>query len=256
MAELVEVRRDGRVLRVALNRPEKRNALSLELCRALVAAFGEADQDPAAGAILLTGNGKAFCAGMDLAEILDADSGAIDRVHEELFTAGRQLGKPLVAAVHGPALGGGTGLAANGHVVLAAEDATFGLTEIRIGLWPFVIFRAVAAAVGERRTTELALTGRMFGAREAAAYGLVHEVVPPAELEYRAGEMAAGLAAASPIAIRHGLRFVRDIQGKDWEEAGRIARRAREEVFRGSDFREGIRAFREKRRPEWPTRLT
>ena len=245
--ELVEVRREGRVARVALNRPEKRNALSLELCRALVAALADAAADPDVGAILLTGNGKVFCAGMDLGEILEADTGAIDAVHEQLFTTGLTLDKPVVAAVQGSALGGGTGLAANAHVVVAAEDALFGLTEIRIGLWPFVIYRAVVAAVGERRATELALSGRTFPAREAREYGLAHHVVPAAELEARAVETAAGLAAASPTAVATGLRFVREMRGKDLRESGEIARRMRAEVFRGADFRDGVRAFLERR---------
>ena len=245
---MIEVRRNGRLARVVLNRPEKRNALSLELCRGLVNALEEAAADPGVGAILLSGNGKAFCAGMDLGEILEADTGAIDTVHEQLFTAGLRLAKPLIAAVHGPALAGGTGLVANCHVVVAADDATFGLTEIRLGLWPFVIFRAVVAAMGERRATELALTGRIFGAAEAREYGLADHVVPAAELESRSVEIATGIANASPTAADIGLRFVREIRGKSWQESGEIARRAREEVFRSADFREGVRAFREKRR--------
>ena len=254
MSELVEGRREGRLLRLALNRPEKRNALSLALCRELNARLREADADPAIGAILLSGNGRAFCAGMDLDEILESDAGAIDAAHEELFTAGLRLRKPLVAAVHGPALAGGTGLAANCHVVVASEDAVFGLTEIRIGLWPFVIFRVMVATLGERRATGLALTGRIFGAAEAERYGLVHRVVPAAELEARALETASAIADASPAAVRAGLEFVAEIRGKDWKEAGEMARRMRGELFRGADFREGIRAFREKRKPVWPSR--
>ena len=138
-------------------------------------------------------------------------------------------------------------MAANCHIVVAAEDATFGLTEIRIGLWPFVIFRTVVAAVGQRRATELALSGRIFPASEAREYGLVHHVVEPAVLMQRAQEIAAAIAEASTTAIQAGLAFVRDARGKSWEEAGELARRMRNEVFRSADFQEGIRAFREKR---------
>ena len=122
--------------------------------------------------------------------------------------------KPLIAAVHGAALAGGTGLAANCHIVVAADDATFGLTEIRIGLWPFVIFRTVVAALGQRRATELALSGRIFPAGEAREYGLVHHVVEGATLLDRAREIAAAIAEASPTAIQAGLAFVRDARGQ------------------------------------------
>lgn len=249
MAAVLEVTREGRLLRITLNRPEKRNALNLELCGALVTAIEAAEADPEVGAILLTGNGKVFCAGMDLNEVLSSETGAIDMVHERLFTVGYRVTKPIVAAVHGPALAGGCGLVANAHVVVAADDATFGLTEIRLGLWPFVIFRPVALAVGERRAVELSLTGRIFDAREAQQLGLAHYVVPAAEMAARAGEVAAALSNASAAAVRGGLAFVREIRGRDWQEAGEIAQRARQEVFHSPEFREGIRVFREKRRP-------
>jgi len=174
-------------------------------------------------------------------------------VHERIFTAGIRMTKPLVAAVHGAALAGGTGLTANCHIVVAAEDATFGLTEIRLGLWPFVIFRSVAAAVGERRATELALSGRIFGANEAREYGLAHHVVESSRLMEQARAIAGALAEASPTAVRSGLTFVREARGKSWEEAGALARGMRDEVFRGADFAEGIRAFQEKRAPRWPS---
>ena len=255
MSDALHTVSDGRVLRLALNRPDKRNALNLELCRALVEALEAADRDPGVGAILLTGNGKAFCAGMDLHEIADAgtdvDTAAISQVHEQLFTIGSRLGKPLIAAVQGAALAGGTGLVANCHIAIASQDATFGLTEIRLGLWPFLVFRAVAAAVGERRTVELALTGRVLGATEARELGLVHGIA--ADLEARAIEVARTLAESSPTAIRSGLRCVQEVRGKDWKKAGEISQRERRKVFESADFQEGIRAFREKRQPRWPS---
>ena len=256
MSESLQISREGRVLRLALNRPERRNALNLELCGALAAALEQAEKDAGVGAVLLSGNGKSFCAGMDLNEVLAPGAGAINEVHERIFTAGVRMTKPLVAAVHGAALAGGTGLAANCHIVLAAEDATFGLTEIRIGLWPFVIFRTVTAAVGLRRATELALSGRTFGASEARDYGLVHHVTEPGRLLQQAHQIAGAIAEASPTAIHAGLAFVRAARGKSWEEAGELARRMRNEVFHSADFREGIRAFQEKRPPRWPSIAT
>ena len=251
MSESLQISREGRVLLLALNRPERRNALNMDLCSALAAALEEAESDAGVGAVLLSGNGKSFCAGMDLHEVLAPSSGDVSEVHERIFSAGIRMTKPLIAAVQGAALAGGTGLAANCHIVVAAEDATFGLTEIRIGLWPFVIFRTVVAALGQRRTTELALSGRIFGASEAREYGLVHHVVEPSGLMHRAQEIAGVIAESSPTAIHAGLAFVRDARGKSWEEAGDLARRMRNDVFRSADFQEGIRAFQEKRPPRW-----
>lgn len=252
MSALLEIVREGRVLHLVLNRPDKRNALNADLCRNLVDALDAAHRDRQTGAILLTGNGRSFCAGMDLREIEEGrNSLQINALHEQLFTAAMRLEIPIVAGVHGAALGGGTGLVANCHIVVAAPDATFGLTEIRLGLWPFLVFRAVSAALGERRTIELALTGRIFPAAEAREMGLVHEIA--ADPSARAAEIARALAESSPTAIRSGLGFVKRARGMTWEKAGEVARSVREDVFASPDFAEGIRAFLEKRRPEWPS---
>ncbi len=251
MSELLQITRFERVVRIALNRPDKRNALSAEVCRALADALDEAAQEPGTGAILLSGNGKSFCAGMDLGEIGTVAPAELASLHERLFTFGARVERPLIAAVHGSALGGGAGLVANCHIVVASEDATFGLTEIRIGLWPFIVYRAVSTALGDRRTAELALTGRVFGAREAKEMGLVHEI--SYHPEESAADLARSVAGFSPTAIRAGLRFVRHARGRDWETAGQVAGRMRNEVFASEDFQEGLRAFREKRPPRWPS---
>jgi enoyl-CoA hydratase/carnithine racemase len=241
----------GRVLRLTLDRPEKRNALNGELSTAIVEAVEGAIQDRSVGAILLAGNAKAFCAGMDLDEAAAGVSVETNALHEQLFTLGARSCKPLIAAVEGAALGGGTGLVANCHIVIADPGATFGLTEIRLGLWPFLIYRAMGLALGERRITELALTGRIFGGEEAKDLGLVHEVADDAEK--RAMEVAHAVAEFSPSAIHNGLSFVQEMRGMGWEEAGKVARRVRDWVFTSEDFQEGLRAFREKRPPRWPS---
>jgi len=252
MTDLLHSVREGRILRLSLNRPEKRNALDRDLCSALTNALEAADRDPAVGAILLAGRGKAFCAGMDLSEIESGITTAdLNAVHERLFTVGARLTTPIVAAVHGAALGGGTGLVANCHIVVAGPEATFGLTEIRLAIWPFLIYRAVAGALGERRTLELALTGRIFESLEARDMLLVHEVAPDPIV--RAREIAREIAEFSPAAIRSGLAFVQQTRGLPADAAGAVAQMARNQLFAGADFKEGIRAFREKRPPRWPS---
>jgi enoyl-CoA hydratase/carnithine racemase len=251
VSDLLQAEQNGRVLRLVLNRPEKRNALNFALCRELVDALGHGDRDPHVGAIVLAAAGDCFSAGMDVGELHEVGRETIGNVHEQLFTVGARLSKPIVGEVQGAAFGGGVGLVANCHVVIASEAAKFGLTEIRLGLWPFLVFRAICVALGERRAVELALTGRIFDAQEARQMGLIQEIA--LDLPKRSLEVAAQLAEASPSAIRSGLSFVQEVRGKDWEMAGLIARRVRDEIFQTGDFQEGIRAFREKRKPNWPS---
>jgi enoyl-CoA hydratase/carnithine racemase len=249
--KLIELNKDGRVLRVTLNRPEKRNALNLELCTRLVQAFDDADNNKDVGAIVLNANGPAFCAGMDLKETIDVDQIQLAGIHERLFTVIHRIRTPIIAAVHGAALAGGTGLAANAHIVVAKDDARFGLTEIRIGLWPVLIFRSIDHAMGERRAVELSLTGREFSAGEALGYGLVTEIAnDPLK---RATDLAIMLAGYSPVAIAAGLDYVHQTRGRDWEHAGRVGRVIRDQLLSNEDFKEGARAFLEKRRPSWPS---
>jgi enoyl-CoA hydratase/carnithine racemase len=250
-ASHIEVTRQGRVLTITLNRTEKRNALNLNLCRELTEAFDQADSDRAVGAIVLNANGPVFCGGMDLKEVLEINENQLAAIHERLFTTIQRVRTPIVAAVHGSALAGGTGLVANAHIVIAKPDAIFGLTEIRIGLWPVLIFRSVTQAMGERRSVELALTGREFSALEAMSYGLVTEVAD--DPLQRATEIAAGLSGFSAIALKAGLDYVHQIRGLDWEHAGRVGRVTRDRLLSSEDFKEGSRAFLEKRQPSWPS---
>jgi enoyl-CoA hydratase/carnithine racemase len=247
----IQKKQDGRVLRITLNRPEKRNALNLALCHELVDAIDHADADHGVGAIVLNANGPVFCSGMDLQEACVIDHGELARIHERLFTTIQRVRTPIIGAVHGAALAGGTGLAANAHILYAAPNTRFGLTEIRIALWPVLIFRAVQHAIGERRTVELSLTGREFKAAEALYYGLISDVVehPLA----KAMETAHSIAAFSPIAIGAGLDFVHQVRGRDWDHAGRVARETRDRLIANEDFKEGTQAFLEKRAPVWPS---
>jgi enoyl-CoA hydratase/carnithine racemase len=242
-----------RVLHITLNRPGKRNALTSRMCSEIVEAISSAQTRTDIGSILISAAGQVFCAGMDLDEAVDQHGADLAALHDDLFTIGATSMKPIVVCVNGPALGGGLGLVAQGHVVLAAQGAVFGLPEIRIGLWPFMVYRSVEAALGPRRTLELSLLGRVFPVHDALSWGLVHYVCPPAEATERASGLARDLAKASPLAMEIGMRYVHESRGKSSKEAGERAAALRSELMESSDFREGCAAFKEKRDARWPS---
>jgi len=190
----LRIEQDGRLRRIALAAAEKRNFLDAAMCQDLLRELRDAVADDAVGAILLEADGPMFCTGVDPV------------AGEELFTIGRRMAKPLIAAVRGVAVAGGVALLANAHVVLAAQGSSFGLTDIREGKWSDSIYRAAAASIGERRALELCLTGRIFSTADALAWGLVHMVAPAFELDDRAGEVAGALANANSEAVRAALR--------------------------------------------------
>jgi len=238
---VIEASQQGRVLHLALNRPEKRNALDSSLCRAMLTAFAQAEADPSIGVILLSGNGPSFCAGMDLKEAIDPGAGDLTSLHERLFTVINRIGKPIVAAVQGSVVGGGIGLAANAHIVIAEPNTKFGLTEIKIALWPVIIFRALMLAIGERRATELSITGRFFSAREALEYGLVTEIVE-SPLE-RAQQRAAEIARYSAYALARGMEYSRRIRTMSWEDGGNLGRLMRDDLMSQPEFEKSVKAF-------------
>jgi len=250
--ELLVDRKD-RVLHLTLNRPDKRNALNANLCAAIVKAIRSAQKQHEVGAILIEAAGRAFCAGMDLDEAVATRDDELADLHDDLFTIGAASTKPIVLCVNGAALGGGLGLVAQGHVVVASQTAIFGLTEVRIGLWPLLVYRAVEASLGARRTLELSLTGRTFSAEEALAWGLVHHISAPTQTSERANALATGLARTSPAAIACGMQYFRSSRGQSWSEAGELAKSLRRELIDSEDFREGYRAFKEKREARWPS---
>jgi enoyl-CoA hydratase/carnithine racemase len=190
----IRIEQDGRLRRITLASPATRNFLDATLCRALIDELRDAAADDATGAILIDADGAVFCSGMD------------EAAGEDLFGLGHRISKPIVVAVKGVALAGGTVLLTNAHVVVAAQGTSFGLTDIREGKWSEIVFREMASAIGERRALELSLTGRVFTTPDALAWGLVHMVAPAFELEDRATDVARGLANASPDAVKAALR--------------------------------------------------
>jgi enoyl-CoA hydratase/carnithine racemase len=253
MAPTLSVEQKHRVLHLTLHRPEKRNALTSEMCAGIVQAIRSAQDDSHVGSILLSAAGPVFCSGMDVDEALATTQAQLADVHDDLFSIGSHSKKPIIVCVSGAALGGGVGLVAQGHIVLASENSVFGLTEIRIGLWPFMVYRSVEAAIGPRRTLELSLTGRTFNSHDALNWALVHQVCPPAETFERAKGMAREIAKASPAAIDAGLEYYHRSRDKSWQEAGDLAAELRVKVMQSEDLKEGYDAFKNKREPRWPS---
>ena len=249
MTDVIETKHEGRVLRVCLNRPDHRNSLTMKVCKELIHAFDQAQKDTGVGSVLLTGMGDSFCAGMEINEVAKGDVASVSRVQETLFTVGGRLTKPLIGSVQGVALGSGMGLVANCHLVVAAENATFGLTGIRFGLWPFVIFPSVSEAIGQRRALALTITGEVINAAEALRIGLVHQVVPIGEVEQRALDIAQTVANYSLSAMHCGLGFVHEIQGQTWKASSCVGSRVREQYLKGADFQADLAAFLNRKKP-------
>ena len=193
----LHVEQDGRVRRLTLAAPARRNILDAALALRLLHELKDAQAHPDTGAILLDAEGAVFCGGLDFAEPLP----------EEIFTFGKDASKPIVVSAQGIAISVGVALIANAHVAVVAQGSSFGLTDIREGRCHPGILSAVAAAIGDRRARELALTGRVFTAPEALAWGLVHAVAPPFELDDRASAIATALANADPAAVAAILTF-------------------------------------------------
>jgi enoyl-CoA hydratase/carnithine racemase len=190
---------------------------------------------------------------MDLDEAVSPAKDLLDDVHAKLFSLGRRAMKPIVMCVNGAALGGGLGLVAQGHIVVASQSAAFALPEIRLGLWPLLVYRSVEAALGSRRTLELSLTGRLFHSEEALAWGLVSRVAHPDEVHARAKSIANDLAKASPQALEAGFRLLAECDGASSEDAMNAAVKIRRTLMESDDFREGVAAFKERREPRWPS---
>ena len=195
----LRVEQNGRVRRLTLGAPAKRNILDAALALQLLSELRDAQAHADTGAILMDAEGPVFCGGMDLSEPLP----------EGIFTFGRDASKPVVIAMQGVAVSAGVALIANAHVVVVAQGSSFGLTDIREGRSHLGILGAVASAIGDRRARELALTGRVFTAPDALAWGLVHAVAPPFELDDRASAIAKALANADQAAVSAILAFKR-----------------------------------------------
>src|SRR5688572_1856693 len=195
----------GPVARITLNRPEKRNPIGPATCGELVHALAAIKANPAVRVVIITGAGAAFSAGGDLSQMQKLETGAKPASLVDLFLAMHDLGKPIVAMVNGPALAGGLGLMVACDLVIAADTATFGTTEIAVGLWPMMITAEITRSVGRKKTLEMMMTGRKLDAQEALDCGLINRAVPAAQLDDETMKLAGEIAERSPAALRLGL---------------------------------------------------
>jgi len=241
---------------ITLNRPERRNAITQEMQTELVSALEESALS-ANRVLILTGAGEAFCSGLDLSELqtMKGKTAAEHRIDAErigrLFVTLYELPLPTIAAVHGPAIAGGTGLATICDFTLATPASKFGFTEARIGFVPALVSAFLALQVGDKRCRDLLLTGRLFDAAEAHELGLVNEIVGHGELMGRAQALAETLIANSPNSLSATKRLLA-AQNREWLDAAIIAAMtANAESRETTDFREGVSAFLEKRKPVW-----
>jgi methylglutaconyl-CoA hydratase len=250
--------RDGPIAHLTLNRPDLRNAFDETLIAALTAAVRAAADDPAVRVLLLTGAGKAFCAGGDLnwmrkmGTLTDADNRADAARLAEMLRVIWTCPKPVVAAVNGDAYAGGLGLVAACDVAIAADHAQFCLSEARLGLLPATISPYVIRALGERAANRYCLTAERFDAAAAYRMGLLHGVAPAAQLQDEAEAVCRALCDNGPQAVQASKRLVRDFAGQPLDAALIADSVERIATVRGSDdAREGVSAFLEKRPPAW-----
>lgn len=256
MANTVLLAEAEGVTTLTLNRPEKRNSISFELLEDLMAALDAAERSESQ-VIILTGAGQAFCAGLDIESL----KGLLGKKHEDnvkdsatmaaLFRRIYDFPKPTIAAVNGAAIAGGTGVATMCDFTLAVPEAKFGYTEVRIGFVPAIVSSFLVTQVGHKIARDLLLSGRLFDAAEAHRYGLVSEVVPAEQLLPRARALAQTLIANSPSSVRAAKRLINSFIAEQLDEQIAQAIEDNARIRTTDDFREGITAFLEKRKPKW-----
>ena len=256
---LVEQR--GHTLIVTMNRPESRNALSGEMLSIMVSAWDRVDDDPDIRCCILTGAGGYFCAGMDLKAMKarppgeSFTDGSYDPSRIDGLLKGRRLTKPLIAAVEGPAIAGGTEILQATDIRIAGESAKFGVSEVKWSLYPLGgsavrLPRQIPYTVA----ADLLLTGRHITAAEAKEHGLIGHVVPDGHALAKALEIADIICGNGPLAVQAVLQSVRETEGMPENDAFKIDTQLGIRVFTSDDAKEGPRAFAEKRKPEFKGR--
>ncbi|MCJ7838105.1 MAG: enoyl-CoA hydratase/isomerase family protein [Burkholderiales bacterium] len=241
-----------------MNRPEVRNAFNETMIAELTRAYQSADADPGLRAVVLAGRGPAFCAGADLNWMKKMSGYSMEENRADAMGLATMLNtiymmkKPTVARVHGPAFAGGMGLVAASDIAVAADEAEFCLSEVKLGLTAATISPYVVAAMGERSARRYFLSAERFSAAEALRIGLVHDIVPATQLDASVDALLAHLLAASPAAIAASKELIRSVARGPIDQDMIAGTAARIAAARASDDgKEGIRSFLEKRKPSW-----
>jgi enoyl-CoA hydratase/carnithine racemase len=252
MAELLKIERRQNYAVFTLNRPEKRNALNEALVKALDEACASVENDKEIRAVILRGEGRSFCSGIDLAEADRLEGGHNPMSLERVFARLENVPIPTIAAVQGAALAGGCELALHCDLRIAADDARIGMTVSRVGLLvPYDFIRKLIEVIGSANTAQILYTAEPVDAQRALAMGMVHEVCPVAKLDETAIAWAEKVAANAPLSLRvmkKSLRRSMSASNNAWHED--ILEMGRQ-VRASKDAKEGIRAFLEKRKPNW-----
>lgn len=244
---------------LTLSRPEKRNAISYQLIEELLAALKEIE-DSDAQVVIITGAGKAFCAGMDLDELKSVSLRSAEQILQDSQTMARlfrsiyEFPRPTIAAVNGPAIAGGCGIATVCDFTIASAEARFGYTEVRIGFLPAVVSTFLVRQIGEKQARDLLLTGRIIDSDEALRMGLVNEVVGSERLLPRSQELALSLIENSPASLRATKRLLAKCAESELDRDIRIAIEENAHIRKTEDFQEGVSSFLEKRKPRWSGR--
>lgn len=243
----------GRVGLVTLNRPQVRNALNNQLVRELMDALEAFDNDDKIGAMVVTGDEKAFAAGADIKEMADQSvTEMMDRDHVAAFSRILTIRKPVIAAVSGYALGGGCEIAMSCDMIVASESAKFGQPEITIGVIPGAGgTQRLTRAVGKTIAMEMILNNRTLSAQEALQFGLVNRVVPNERYLEEALKLAEEIAARAPVAVRVAKKMINQAYERTLTDALHVERQEFYNLFATEDQKEGMKAFIEKRKPEW-----
>jgi methylglutaconyl-CoA hydratase len=248
--ELTRYEDRGGAAWITLNRPDERNALNDALLVSLRGHLMEALADPDVRCVVLTGAGRAFCAGADLkGERRSVDAGPSPYV--EILRAIWNSPKPVIAAVNGAAFAGGLGLVGASDIVIAANSATFSFSEVRIGVIPAVISVVCVPKLGPGQAMRLFLSGERFDAAQARAFGLVHHTVADSEFQVRVETEIAAVLKGGPNALAESKLLVRRIAPFDIDAQFEWAEKKSKELFSSGEGQEGMAAFREKRPPRW-----
>jgi enoyl-CoA hydratase/carnithine racemase len=255
--ESIHYQLEGPAAIVTLNRPERRNALSLGLMLELTACLDEIGRNREVRAVILGAAGTVFCSGHDLSEMTGRDVNEYRRVFDvctELMTKIQSIPQPVIAAVQGVATAAGCQLVASCDLAIAAEAAAFGTPGVKIGLFCTTPMVALTRAIGRKRALEMLLTGQMVDARTAADWGLINRAVPGAELETEARQLAAKVAEASSLVVALGKQAFYTQIDLDQAKAYAYAKEVMTMNALAGDAQEGISAFLGKRAPCWAGR--